>query len=159
VYVSHLSRIIFAVFADFCINTAILMVSYPIWRELQYQRYPTEYWVRTYLLAGFISTLVVLVVAFTIAGIWRTAAVKRVFIAQIVITFIVLSLLSIFYDFSSPFALSTWPQMLQLIAAKFFAELQSMKFVAVCASSIAVASGLLLLMTLHHKLGVLNETR
>jgi hypothetical protein len=144
VHSSNLSRIASVIVADFCVNTALLMVTYPIWREFQYQRYPSNYWLRTYLLAGFISTLIVLVVALTIAGIWRTAAVKRLFIAQIVITFIVLSLLGISCDFSSPYALSSWPQMLQLIAAKFFAELQSFRFMILTASSISVASGLAL---------------
>jgi hypothetical protein len=61
-----------------------------------------------------------------------------------VITFIVLSILAVSSDFSSPYALSSWPQILQLIAAKFFAELQSFRFMVLTASSISVASGLVL---------------
>jgi hypothetical protein len=144
VNVPSLARIASVIFADFCVNTAILMVTYPIWREFQYQRYPSSYWLRTYLLAGFISTLIVLVVALLITGIWKKASVKRLLIAQIVITFIVLSILAVSSDFSSPYALSSWPQMLQLIAAKFLAELQSFRFMILTASSMSVASGLAL---------------
>ena len=137
-------RILLAICADLCINSAILMVTYPIWREFQYQRYPGSYWLRTYLLAGFISTLIVLLIAFIIAGIWKTGSGKRLFIAQIVVTFIVLSVVGISSDFSSPFAHSSWPQMLQLIAAKFFAELQSLRFMTLTASSISITSGVML---------------
>jgi hypothetical protein len=144
VHISNQARVAFAVFTDFCINTAILMISYPIWREFQYQRYPSSYWIRAYLLAGFISTLIVLGIASVLTGIWKKIPDKRLLIAQIAITFTVLSILAISCDFSSPYALASWPQMLQLIAAKFFAELQSFRFMMLTASYISIFSGVAL---------------
>ena len=143
VYIPGFPRLALAAFADFCINTAILMVSYPIWRELQYQRYSTEYWFRVYLWAAFFAMIAVLFVGVVTAWSLRKGSTRGVVIAQIVISFVVLSALAVYADFSEPDPAASWPNLIQQIAAKFFAELQSIKFVGVCASSMSVAAGLL----------------
>jgi len=151
VHIPRLSRIASVVVADFCINTAILMVSYPIWREFQYQRYSNEYWLRVYLWAGFFAMIAVLLVG--IIAVWslRKGSIRRAVIVQIVTTFILLSALAVYADFSEPDPASSWPNLIQQIAAKFFAELQSIRFVVVCASSMSVAAGLLVALLFRRK--------
>lgn len=151
VHIPDFPRLALAVFADFCINTAILMVSYPIWMEFQYQRYPTEYWLRVYLWAGFFTTVIVILVGVVTAWSLRKGSIRRAVIVQIVTAFIMLSALAVYADFSEPDPASSWPNLIQQIAAKFFAELQSIKFVAVCATSMSVAAGFLVALLLRRK--------
>jgi len=142
--IQHPYRIALSVVADLCINTAVLMVTYPIWRELQYQRYPTEYWLRVYLWTAFIATVVVLLVGVLTVWMSRRGSSLRSITVQIVTTFVLLSALAVYADFSEPEPASKWPDLIQDIAAKFCAELQSIRFTLRTASLIAVASGLLL---------------
>jgi hypothetical protein len=152
VHSSNLSRIAFAVFADFCINTAILMVSYPILERISIPaRYSAEYWFRVYLSAAFFTTIAALLVGVVTAWSFRAGSTRRAVIVQVVATFILLSALAVYADFSEPDPASSWPNLIQQIAAKFFAELQSIKFVADCASSMSIAAGLLVALLFRRK--------
>jgi hypothetical protein len=136
------------IIADLFVNTIILCVTYPIWREFAYQRHPSEFWIRIYLWAGIYSTAIAFcagIIAFVCYG---RKSMRKVVVLHIVITFGVLATLAIAADFSEPYPASSWPTLIQEIAAKFFAELQSIWFTAVTATSISIAAGLLSLAVL-----------
>lgn len=144
-------RIIFWLVADFCVNAAILMITYPIWREFHYQRHSGGFWLRIYLSASVIATIIASVAAILATFKKRHAPDLRSVVAQMVLTFALLSTLAVYADFSSPDPASSWPDLIQEIAAKFCSELQSIRFTLVTASSIALASGLLLWLTFVRK--------
>jgi|GEM_PF-7012315 hypothetical protein len=144
-------RFVLLAVADACINTAILMCTYPIWQEFQYQRFPNNYWLRVYVSTGFLITLITFLVGIISVRISRMASVRSSVIVQIVATFCVISSLAVFADFSESNPASTWPILLQEIAAKFFSELQSIRFIVLTASLISLASGLLLYIGLPRK--------
>lgn len=66
-------RAIAAVFIILCVNTGILALTYPIWRELRYKRYPGSYWMKTYAYAGMLSTGIVFSSSFAV---WLAAKNK-----------------------------------------------------------------------------------
>jgi hypothetical protein len=136
------------ILADLVINTFILMITYPIWRELRYQRYPTDYWLHVYCSAGALGTIVVSLTSVVSLAIMRRGSRIGIALVQVAISFIALSALAIIADFSEPSPADTWPQIMQQIAAKFFAELQSIKFTVLTASSMAIVSGVFVFLVL-----------
>lgn len=62
---------------------------------------------------------------------------------QMISVFLFLFTLAVLADFSEPYPASNWPDLIQDIAAKFFAELQSTRFVVLTATSMAMVSGVL----------------
>lgn len=143
------------IIADWFANTTILCVTYPIWRELAYQRHPFEFWIRVYLWAGVYSTAIAFGAAIIAFFFYGRKSVRKTITLHIVITFGFLALLAIASDFSEPYPASSWPTIIQDIAAKFFAELQSIWFTAVTATSISIIAGLISLLIL--KKNHLNE--
>ena len=136
-------RIAIAIVVDAGLNIGLLMITYPIWREFKYKRYPAQHWWRTYVWAGILCTIIVLAATAAVALILKRRRRVRMITLQMISVFLLLATLAVFADFSEPVPASTWPDLVQDIAAKFFAELQSTRFVALTASSMALVSGAL----------------
>lgn len=68
----------------------------------------------------------------------------RVAAFQIIFTFLLLSGLATLSGFSDWQTAAKWPWLIQQIDAKFFAELECVRFITLTASSMAIASGLLI---------------
>ena len=136
-------KIALAFFSDVLINFSILTVSYPIWRELSYHREPSAYWWRIYAWAAVLCSVILAALACAIYALTRQLSRKAIVITQIVVGFLFLSMLSFVAGSSSPYAMSGWYP-LEDITAKFFGELQILTFIPLCATTMGIASGLLL---------------
>ena len=146
------------ILADLFVNTIILCVTYPIWREFAYQRHPFGFWIRVYLWASVYSTAIAFcagAIAFLCYG---RKSLRKASVLHIVATFGLLAFLAIAADFSEPYPASSWPILIQEIAAKFFSELQSIWFTAITATSISIVAGLLNFAVLK-KIKRMNATR
>jgi hypothetical protein len=133
------------VLADLLINSAILCGTYPIWREFAYQRYPIAYWIRVYFCAAAFATGIACCAAVVSLRAGRRKSLRYSLASQVLLTFGLLTLIAIACDFSEPCPACAWPELLQDISAKFFAELQSIRFTVACATSMPISSALLLL--------------
>ena len=123
-------------------------MTYPIWREFAYQRHTVAFWIEIYSAAGVFSTLVIAIVTAAALSIDGLKSRKKEVQMQMIGTFLSLSAIAVAADFSEPYPASRWPDLIQEIAAKFFSELQSARFVVLCATSMALAAGMLTLAVL-----------
>jgi hypothetical protein len=135
-------RAALAVLTSFVINTALLMISYPIWRELKYQRHPTEYWIKTYIVAGVLVTALVWVIAFCLQWFLRGYPRRRLALRHIFTVMTVLIVYAVGIGISFPYPAASWPEPLQALG-QFFAEVRFLTFIFLDAPPIAFISGLL----------------
>lgn len=131
------------ILADLFANIIILCVTYPIWREFAYQRHPFGFWIRVYLWASIYSTAIVLCLGIIAFFCYGQKSLRKATVLHIVATFAILASIGVAADFSEPYPASSWPILIQEIAAKFFSELQSIWFTAVTATSMSIVAGLL----------------
>ncbi len=138
-----LQRLVGAIALDFCVNTALLMVGFPIWREFQYRRHPPDHWIHVYSWAGLLSTAIILVVnvAVYLWNMRRSTKISTIW--NMWITFGVLCCLAIAIGTSLPYGDSSWPDIIQDIDAQFFAEFGFLRFIFYDASLMSLAAGLL----------------
>lgn len=96
----------------------VLVISYPIWHEFQYQRYPLTYWVRLYF-----ETVFFLVIVHWLMG-WciRWTGLRRATVLQSVVFLVVMSGVSIFLGTRNIYEQEVFPQMIADMHAKFLAE-------------------------------------
>jgi uncharacterized PurR-regulated membrane protein YhhQ (DUF165 family) len=150
-------KIALAFFADVLINLSILTVSYPIWREFSYNREPPAYWWHIYAWAAVLSSAILTPLAFAIYTLTRQLSRKATAITQIVVGFLLLSVLSVVAGSSSPYAMSGWYP-LDDITAKFFGELQVLTFIPLCATTMGMTSGVLLWAVLRRRTSTSVQT-
>src|SRR5262249_39865355 len=136
-------RVLVAFIADLVVNFGILIVSYPIWRELSYQRRPAAYWWHLYVWAAVLSTATLAALALAVYRITAQRSRTVTAIAQMIVGFLVLSVFSVVAGSSSPYAMSGWYP-LEDITAEVFGGLQVLRFIPLCATSMAIISGLFL---------------
>lgn len=136
-------KIVLAFVGDALINFSILVVSYPIWWEFSNHREPPAYWWRIYAWAAVLSSTILTALACAIYALTRQLSRKATVITQIVLGFLLLSALSVVAGSSSPYSMSGWYP-LEDVSAKFFSELRVLTFVPLCATTMGIASGVLL---------------
>jgi hypothetical protein len=102
----------------FVLCQGVLLISYPIWREFQYQRYPSSYWVRVYL-----ETVLLLLTVYWLTG-WciRLSGLRQTIALQSILFLVFMSGVSIFLGTRDIYEQQGFPQMIADIHAKFLAE-------------------------------------
>ena len=135
-------RVALAFFVDALINFGILAVSYPIWWEFSNHRSPLRIG-GAFTLGRLLSSAILTALESAIYALTRRLSWKATVISQIVVGFLVLSLLSVVAGSSSSYAMSGWYP-LEDITAIFFGELQVITFIPKCATTMGIASGVLL---------------
>jgi len=128
--------------ADAAVNVCILACSYPIWWEFEYMRYPRKYWWGVYSWAAALSTAVVLVLALTTYVMLRKQSPNVMMFTHMFVSFVALSVVSVLGGTSGSDTLATWYPLAD-IDAKFFSELQILRFIPLCATSMGVVGGIL----------------
>jgi hypothetical protein len=136
-------RIVVSLIVSFVFNTGMLMWSYPIWRELKYQRYPTEYWIEVYIGTGVLVTGLVWVVALAVHWVMSQYRKRQLVVMYIATLFVTLIVFAIAMGISHPYPAASWPRALQALGAKFFAEWNFFIFIFYNTVPIALISGLL----------------
>jgi hypothetical protein len=137
-------RIGLAIAADFVLNTALVMISYSIWEEFTWGRYPRSYWIEVCIVAGLVST--VIVVAGTVLSQWvtRSQSEKNRAKWQISSVFVLLSSWAILVGTSSPTSGISLPEVVQVMHTKLFSEAQFFRFIFYDAIPMAVISQVLI---------------
>jgi len=102
-------RAVIAVVASFVVDTILLAVSYPIWRELRYQRHPTQHWIEVYLGMGILVTGVVWLVAFAVHWIMRQYSKREIVTAYIPSLVLTLLIFAFVVGTSHPYPVASWP--------------------------------------------------
>ena len=141
-------RIASAVAVDFVLNTALVAISYPIWEEFKWGRYPRSYWIEVYTVAGLLGTGIVL--AGTIVSQWFTRSQNKRTRArwQIGTVLLLLSVWAILVGISSPDSGIFLPEVIQVMDAKLFSEAQFFRFIFCDAIPMAIISQLLIMIGL-----------
>jgi hypothetical protein len=147
-------RVAVALFADLLLNAIVLVVSYPIWWEFRYERYPAKQWVEVYSATVLLVSILIWLITLLTYFVLKRRSTRGIVTVQIITVFLFLSSLAMFVWISSPYPVGYWPDFLQYIAAKFFAEGNFLTFIFVDATSMALLSGLLLALVLRGRHGV-----
>jgi hypothetical protein len=136
--------------ADAILNFCILACSYPIWWEFEYMRYPNNYWWAIYSWAAVLGTAVVLVLSLATYIVLKKQSPNVMMFAHMFISFVVLSAISVLGGTSGTDTLATWYPLAD-IDAKFFSELQILRFIPLCATSMGIFAGVLFRLVLPKK--------
>ncbi|HEX7285556.1 MAG TPA: hypothetical protein VF532_05205 [Candidatus Angelobacter sp.] len=139
-------RIAAVIVINLVVNTSLLIATYPIWEEFSYARYPRGYWLKVYAMGGLLSTAIV--IAATVMSRWLTRQRTRRSRAfwQIGTVFIALSIWAVTIGINLPASDVSWPDLIQGVDAKLFAEAQFLRFIFCDAIPMAVISWLLVAM-------------
>ena len=140
---------------DLAINFGVLALSYPIWWEFTYQRYPASYWWGVYFWAAMLGTTVVSILAIVVFATLKNQGRNVLMFTEMFFSLVALSAISVLGGTSGPDALASWYPLAD-IDAKFFSELQILRFIPLCATSMAIVSGLLLRLAVLHRRAVLQ---
>jgi len=104
---------------------------------------PASYWWGVYLWTALLSTAIVSVLGIVVAATLKKHGRNVLMFSQMFFSFVALSVISVLGGTSGPDALASWYPLAD-IDAKFFSELQILRFIPLCATSVAIVSGLLL---------------
>jgi hypothetical protein len=136
-------RVALALFADLLLNMIVLVVSYPIWWEFRYQRYPVKHWVEVYSATGILVSILIWIITLLTYLVMKRRSTLAIVKVQIITVFLCLSSLALLVWIASPYPVGYWPDFLRYIAAAFFAEGNFLTFIFVDATSMSLLSGLL----------------
>ena len=95
-------KLILVLLLDFVINFGILALSYPIWWEFAYQRYPASYWWGVYLWTALLSTAIVSVLGIVVAATLKKHGRNVLMFSQMFFSFVALSVISVLGGTSGP---------------------------------------------------------
>jgi hypothetical protein len=112
-------------FVLFAACTVLLAVVFPIWREIEYAKYPLQYWLGTYF-----GTAIAVTAGFWIANFACKAIVKRQSVwVSALLFFVVTACLAIFLGTRDAGEQLAFPSFIAVFHAKFLAEWQFVRFV------------------------------
>lgn len=126
------------------INTFVLMLTYPIWKELKWERYPSGLWLRAYLVAALLIVVIALFVAVCVNYFTALWSRPKALLMQVGTTFAVLCITAAYIGTSAPYADANLPTTIQVLDAKFFSEFAFFWFIFADAIPISIVSSLLL---------------